>query len=52
MTNTILPLTLDDLVFKVGEECLLDGITARFEAGGPSVIIGPNGSGKSLTLGR
>ena len=47
---SVLPLLLEDLGYHVRGVRLLDEITVRLEAGGPSIILGPNGSGKSLTL--
>lgn len=48
--ESILPLALDGLGYRVAGRSLLRDINVRFAAGGPSVILGPNGSGKSLTL--
>jgi tungstate transport system ATP-binding protein len=49
-TPTILPLSLDGLTYVAGGQRLIDGITARLEAGPRTVILGPNGAGKSLLL--
>jgi tungstate transport system ATP-binding protein len=48
--SRVLPLELSDVCFRVGRDRLLDGVSARIEAGSRTVILGPNGSGKSLTL--
>ena len=45
-----LPMIARDLVYEVGGERLLDGISFELRAGGPMVLLGPNGAGKSLTL--
>ncbi|HKF72777.1 MAG TPA: ATP-binding cassette domain-containing protein [Stellaceae bacterium] len=47
---SILPLRLESLSFSAGGERLVDGITARLEAGPRTVILGHNGAGKSLLL--
>ncbi len=47
---SVLPLVVDNVSFAVGGTVLLDQISARFDAGGISVILGPNGAGKSLLL--
>ena len=47
---SILPLRLESLAFTVGGERLIDGITARLDAGPRTVILGHNGAGKSLLL--
>jgi tungstate transport system ATP-binding protein len=46
----ILPLELRDVGFEAGGQRLLQGVSARIEAGPPTVMLGPNGAGKSLTL--
>ena len=50
MSASILPLQLDDIGFEADGQRLLDGVSARFDAEGRSVIMGPNGAGKSLML--
>ncbi len=47
---SILPLRLEHLAFTAGRERLIDGITARLDAGPRTVILGHNGAGKSLLL--
>jgi tungstate transport system ATP-binding protein len=47
---SILPLRLENLAFAAGNHRLIDGITARLEAGTRTVILGHNGAGKSLLL--
>lgn len=46
----ILPLELADLTFEVNGRRLVDGISARLEAGPRTLILGANGAGKSLIL--
>jgi tungstate transport system ATP-binding protein len=48
--SAILPLELREVGFVAGGQSLLRDITARIEAGPPTVLLGPNGAGKSLTL--
>lgn len=47
---SILPLRIESLCFAANGERLIDGITARLEAGPRTVILGHNGAGKSLLL--
>jgi tungstate transport system ATP-binding protein len=47
---SILPLELDRLGYQVGGQQLIDGLSARLEAGPRTLILGANGAGKSLTL--
>ena len=49
-SESILPLALEGLGYSVAGRSLVRDLSARLEAGGPSIILGPNGSGKSLTL--
>lgn len=49
-TVSILPLTVEDLSFRVTDKTLLDGVDFTLAKGGVTTIIGPNGAGKSLTL--
>ena len=46
----ILPLSLDQISYRVGDRALLKDITLTIEAGPKTVILGPNGAGKSLLL--
>jgi len=48
--NSILPLELDEVGYTVAGRSLLDGISARLEAGSRTIVLGPNGAGKSLLL--
>ena len=48
--STILPLQLEGVGYAVDGRPLVEGISARFEAGPRTVILGPNGAGKSLLL--
>lgn len=45
-----LPLTLDGVSVRIGAVTLLDRVSARIEAGTPTMLVGPNGSGKSTLL--
>ena len=47
---SILPLELDRLGYEVGGRRLIDGLSARLEAGPRTLILGANGAGKSLSL--
>jgi len=47
---TILPLELHEVAFEARGQRLLHGVSARIEAGPPTVVLGPNGAGKSLLL--
>jgi tungstate transport system ATP-binding protein len=49
--RTSQPLLLfEDVQVRAGAFLILDGISFRFAAGPPTVLIGPNGSGKSTVL--
>lgn len=50
MTNSILPLELKDLRYKVGNKELIKGVSCRLAAGRRSIVLGPNGAGKSLFM--
>jgi tungstate transport system ATP-binding protein len=50
MVEPVLPLTLRDLTYTVGNETLLQNIHLDVAGGGITVILGPNGAGKSLLL--
>ena len=45
-----LPLMFVDVSIRVRDVAILDGVTLRFEAGPPTLLIGPNGSGKTTLL--
>jgi tungstate transport system ATP-binding protein len=47
---SLLPLTLDNVVFEAGSRRIIDGISTSFDAGPRTVILGPNGAGKSVFL--
>lgn len=49
-TPSILPLTVESLVFEVDGRRLIDGIDLHLERGATTVLLGPNGAGKSLLL--
>ncbi len=46
----MLPLELDHLSFSVGTTPIIQGISARIEAGPRTIILGPNGAGKSVLM--
>jgi tungstate transport system ATP-binding protein len=46
----MLPLELDQLVFSVNGTPIINGISAKIEAGPRTIILGPNGSGKSVLM--
>jgi tungstate transport system ATP-binding protein len=47
---SLLPLTLEDVVFEAGTRRILHGITLALDAGPRTMIVGPNGAGKSVLL--
>ncbi len=47
---SLLPLTLESVVFAEGERRIIDDVTLTLDAGTRSVILGPNGAGKSVLL--
>ncbi len=47
---SLLPLTLEDVVFEAGSRRILHGITLTIDAGPRTMIVGPNGAGKSVLL--
>lgn len=49
-TASLLPLEVDSLCYRVGQETLLDNIDLTIESPGISVVMGANGAGKSLLL--
>jgi len=46
----MLPLELDQLAFRAGGTAIINGISARIEAGPRTIILGPNGAGKSVLM--
>ena len=50
MIASILPLTLDNVSFKIGTMRLIKDMTCEFNVGPRTAIVGPNGAGKSLLL--
>jgi len=46
----MLPLELDQLAFSAGGTQIINGISARIEAGPRTIILGPNGAGKSVLM--
>ena len=47
---SLLPLSLDKIVFEVGPRRIIDGVSMKLDAGPRTVILGPNGAGKSVLL--
>ena len=47
---SLLPLTLDNVVFQVGSRRIVDGISVTIERGPRTIVLGPNGAGKSVLL--
>ena len=46
----MLPLELDQVDFSTGGTAIINGISARIEAGPRTIILGPNGAGKSVLM--
>lgn len=46
----MLPLELDRLEFAYGGTAIINGLSARIEAGPRTIILGPNGAGKSVLM--
>ena len=46
----MLPLELEQLAFAVDGTPIINGISARIEAGPRTIILGPNGAGKSVLM--
>jgi tungstate transport system ATP-binding protein len=46
----MLPLELDQLTFSAGGTAIINGISAKIEAGPRTIILGPNGAGKSVLM--
>lgn len=47
---SLLPLTLDRVVFAAGSRRIIRGVSTTLGAGPRTVILGPNGAGKSVLL--
>ena len=47
---SLLPLRLENVVFRSGGHRIIDGVSLVLEAGPRTVIVGPNGAGKSVLL--
>ena len=47
---SILPLSLEDVVYEAGGARLIDRLSFSLDVGPRTIILGPNGAGKSLTL--
>ena len=48
--SAVLPIVLDNLVFRPNGRAVIDGLSAAITGGGVTAIVGPNGAGKSVTL--
>jgi tungstate transport system ATP-binding protein len=48
--GSILPLELRDVRFAAGGRAIIDGVTARIDAGPATIILGANGAGKSVLM--
>ena len=46
----ILPIVLDDIVFRPNGRPVLNGLSATLPHSGITALVGPNGAGKSITL--
>ena len=46
----MLPLELDQITFSAGGTTIINGISARIDAGPRTIILGPNGAGKSVLM--
>lgn len=46
----MLPLELNQLTFSAGGTPIINGISAKIEAGPRTIILGPNGAGKSVLM--
>ena len=46
----MLPLELNELTFSAGGTAIINGISAKIEAGPRTIILGPNGAGKSVLM--
>lgn len=49
-SNTLMPLRVQNLSFRVGDQLLFDALNFNIEGPGISVIMGANGAGKSLLV--
>ncbi len=49
-TQTIFPLSLHEVCYDAGEQCLIDHISCTIETQACTIVLGPNGAGKSLLL--
>ncbi|MGA2550820.1 MAG: ATP-binding cassette domain-containing protein [Burkholderiaceae bacterium] len=49
-TDEIFPILLEDVRFETNGRRILDGLNARFEGIGRTVILGANGAGKTITM--
>lgn len=47
---SVLPIRLENLVFRAAERTVLDGLTATIDTPGITALVGPNGAGKSVSL--
>ena len=50
MMQSILPLSVENLVYHADRSNLVDDLNFKLETGPRTILLGPNGAGKSLTL--
>ena len=48
--RSILPLQLEDVVFKAGGQAIIDRVSLEITAGPSTIILGANGAGKSVLM--
>lgn len=48
--SLLFPLHVEELIYKVRDEALINGLSFSVQETGITAIMGPNGAGKSLTL--
>ncbi len=49
-TNGLLPMVVDAVSYRAGDQALIDHVSFRLEDSRRTVILGPNGAGKSVLL--
>jgi ABC-2 type transport system ATP-binding protein len=50
MTETVLPILIENLAVTYGDHLVLDGLSLSVPAGSVTALLGGNGAGKSTTL--
>ena len=48
--NTILPLKIKEVTYKIGTKLILKNISSEIHSGPPKIILGPNGAGKTVLM--